>query len=99
MFISVYLFVPETKGRTLEAMDEVFGSAYADRGGAEDLELQRYRREVASQGAMEKKKVEQDAEEGEDAVETILQTRSVEDGIRAIEESKPATGVIGKAVS
>lgn len=79
-------------------MDEIFGSAYADRGGAEDLELQRYRREIASGSPIEKKTVEQDAEERNDAVGTILQTRSVEDGIRAIEESRTEIGVVGKAI-
>lgn len=42
MLVLVYFFVPETKGRTLESMDEVFGSAYAGLG---DVELRSYRRE------------------------------------------------------
>lgn len=46
MFVSVYFFVPETKGRTLEAMDEIFGSAYADRDGAVDVELGQFRNEL-----------------------------------------------------
>lgn len=46
MFVCVYFFIPETKGRTLEAMDEIFGSAYADREGAIDVELGQYRNEV-----------------------------------------------------
>jgi hypothetical protein len=39
----VYLFLPETKGRTLERMDEIFGTAYGD---LVDLEISDYRREV-----------------------------------------------------
>lgn len=30
MGLFVFFLVPETKGRTLEGMDEVFGSAYGD---------------------------------------------------------------------
>jgi hypothetical protein len=30
MGATVYFLVPETKGRTLERMDEVFGTAYGD---------------------------------------------------------------------
>ena len=36
MLVLVYFLVPETKGRTLEAMDEVFGNAYA---GRDDIDL------------------------------------------------------------
>jgi hypothetical protein len=49
MLLCVYLFVPETKGRTLEAMDEIFGSAYSDRDGALDVELGRYLKEIQGQ--------------------------------------------------
>jgi hypothetical protein len=46
MFVCVYLFVPETKGITLESMDEVFGSAYVGRDRAIDVELGRDQQEV-----------------------------------------------------
>lgn len=46
MFFGVWLFVPETKGKTLESMDEIFGSAYAGRDGAIDIELGRYKQQV-----------------------------------------------------
>lgn len=42
MGVAVWLFVPETKGRTLEEMDGVFGSAY---GGEVEGELREFRRE------------------------------------------------------
>jgi len=40
----VYFLVPETKGKTLEGMDEVFGSAYGEADGHE-IELGVFRRE------------------------------------------------------
>ena len=43
MLVAVFFLVPETKGRTLEGMDEVFGSAYGDLG---ETELSTYRREA-----------------------------------------------------
>lgn len=39
----VYFLVPETKGRTLERMDEIFGTAYGD---LHALELSAYRRDL-----------------------------------------------------
>jgi hypothetical protein len=38
----VFFLVPETKGRTLERMDEIFGTAYGD---LVEVELGDYRRE------------------------------------------------------
>jgi hypothetical protein len=35
MIVLVYFFVPETKGRTLETMDEIFGSPYLHRDASE----------------------------------------------------------------
>lgn len=38
MGVFVYLLVPETKGRSLESMDEIFGTAY---GNETEVELGR----------------------------------------------------------
>lgn len=35
MGVCVYFFLPETKGRSLESMDEIFGTAYGDETGVE----------------------------------------------------------------
>ena len=43
MGLLVYFLVPETKGRTLERMDEIFGTAYGD---LHELELSAYRRDL-----------------------------------------------------
>lgn len=43
MVILVFFLVPETKGRTLERMDEIFGTAYGD---LHELELSAYRRDL-----------------------------------------------------
>lgn len=48
MFVLVFFLVPETKGRTLEGMDDVFGSAYSsheERASEVEIELGRFRRE------------------------------------------------------
>jgi hypothetical protein len=45
----VYLLVPETKGKTLERMDDVFGTAYGD---AVEVELGNYRRERREKGRL-----------------------------------------------
>jgi hypothetical protein len=44
MGVGVWWLVPETKGRTLEGMDEVFGSPYGEADGV-GLELRSFRRE------------------------------------------------------
>ena len=41
--VLVFFLVPETKGRTLERMDEIFGTAYGD---LVELELSAYRRDL-----------------------------------------------------
>jgi hypothetical protein len=57
MGLAVFFLVPETKGRTLEGMDEVFGSAYPDglvtemEHGAE-LEDYRIQRGVRNKGVV-----------------------------------------------
>jgi len=43
MGIAVYFLVPETKGKSLENMDEVFGTAYGD---MVEVELANYRRDL-----------------------------------------------------
>ena len=43
MGVLVFFLVPETKGRTLERMDEIFGTAYGD---LHELELSAYRRDL-----------------------------------------------------
>jgi hypothetical protein len=43
MGLLVYFLVPETKGRTLERMDEIFGTAYGD---LHELELSAHRRDL-----------------------------------------------------
>jgi hypothetical protein len=60
MGILVFFLVPETKGRTLERMDEIFGTAYGD---LVNIELRDYRRErgLVSGAGVEKK----DAGKGE----------------------------------
>lgn len=59
MGVLVFFLVPETKGRTLERMDEIFGTAYGD---LVNVELRDYRRErgLIGGGGGEK----QDAEKG-----------------------------------
>lgn len=44
MGLFVFFLVPETKGRTLEGMDEVFGSAYGELVGGV-VEFRRFQRE------------------------------------------------------
>lgn len=46
MGLGVWFVVPETKGRTLEAMDLVFGTAYGD---AVEVELREYREGVVKE--------------------------------------------------
>ncbi len=48
MGVVIWFVVPETKGRTLEGMDEVFGSAYAEVGV--EMELKEYRKEIHPKG-------------------------------------------------
>jgi hypothetical protein len=52
----VYFLVPETKGRSLESMDEIFGSAYVD---LVEVELRDYRRDVKGEKDLEKGKREE----------------------------------------
>lgn len=47
MGLCVFLLVPETKGRTLEAMDLIFGTAYGDLA---EVDLRDYRLEVQMKG-------------------------------------------------
>jgi hypothetical protein len=60
MGIGVWWLVPETKGRTLEGMDEVFGSPYGEAGEV-GLELRSFRRErgvgIANGGEDRERKV------------------------------------------
>jgi Sugar (and other) transporter len=56
----VFWLVPETKGKTLERMDDVFGSAYGD---VVDVELGNYRRERRERGIFRKGIVEGVGEE------------------------------------
>jgi hypothetical protein len=51
----VFFLVPETKGKTLERMDDVFGSAYGD---IVEVELGNYRREGRENGIFGMGKVE-----------------------------------------
>ena len=48
----VWWLVPETRGRTLESMDEVFGCAYGD---LREFELEDFRRERARNRGLEGK--------------------------------------------
>lgn len=57
----MFWLVPETKGKTLERMDDVFGSAYGD---VVEVELGNYRREGREKGIFGKAKVEGPEEEG-----------------------------------
>jgi hypothetical protein len=52
----VYFLVPETKGRSLESMDEIFGSAYGD---LLEAELRDYRRDVKGERDLERGKQEE----------------------------------------
>lgn len=47
----VFFLVPETKGKTLERMDDVFGSAYGD---VVEVELGHYRRDRRDEGGFGK---------------------------------------------
>lgn len=38
MFVFVWFFIPETKGRSLESMDELFGGATEEMQQSKDLE-------------------------------------------------------------
>jgi hypothetical protein len=63
MGTGVWFLLPETKGKTLERMDDVFGSAYGD---VVEVELGNYRREGREKGIFEKGKVDPvDGEEPE----------------------------------
>jgi hypothetical protein len=53
MGILVFFLVPETKGKTLERMDDVFGTAYGD---AVEVELGDYRRERREKGGFGKER-------------------------------------------
>lgn len=90
MFVSVYLFVPETKGKTLEAMDEIFGSAYANRDETIDLELGRYQNQVRDgrEGASKCAK--------ESAEVTFSEGRDVDQGTP---KDALAINFVGKAVN
>lgn len=70
MGVLVFFLVPETKGRTLERMDEVFGTAYGDLG---HLELRDYRRErgMMSAGAQNK-------DVGQEVVENTARAEATE---------------------
>ncbi|KAH8796158.1 general substrate transporter [Hyaloscypha sp. PMI_1271] len=57
----VFWLVPETKGKTLERMDDVFGSAYGD---VVEVELGNYRREGREKGIFERGKAKPVDEEG-----------------------------------
>ena len=47
MGVVIWFVVPETKGRTLEGMDQVFGSAYAETEGlGVEMELSEYRKGI-----------------------------------------------------
>jgi hypothetical protein len=51
MGVLVFFMVPETKGKTLERMDDVFGTAYGD---AVEVELGNYRRDRREKGGFGK---------------------------------------------
>ena len=53
MGCAVFWLVPETKGKTLERMDDVFGSAYGD---VVEVELGSYRQEGRERGIFGKGK-------------------------------------------
>jgi hypothetical protein len=72
MGILVFFLVPETKGKTLERMDDVFGTAYGD---VVEVELGNYRRERREKGGFGKEAgvlVGGDADR-EDGVEVLEQ--------------------------
>ena len=92
MLLCVYFFVPETKGKTLEAMDEIFGSAYSDRDGALDVELGRYRKEIQGNRGHEIMAVKNGSDEA---------TKGRRDVAEIMEDSmlgKTDTQFVGKAV-
>ena len=64
MGILVYFLVPETKGRTLERMDEVFGTAYGD---LHELELSAFGRDLelgpGKEGMRKEANLEREGEE------------------------------------
>ena len=64
----VLFCVPETKGKTLERMDDVFGSAYGD---GVDVELGAYRREGREKGIFGKGVVQQPVDGEREIMETI----------------------------
>ena len=82
----VFFLVPETKGQTLERMDEIFGTAYGD---LHELELSAYRRDLELGPGKSKKTTnaggvgnqEVDVEIGEKADD---KTRSVRREVRAV---------------
>ena len=68
MGTGVWFLLPETKGKTLERMDDVFGSAYGD---VVEVELGNYRREGREKGILEKGKVE--PVDGEGTVREVVE--------------------------
>jgi hypothetical protein len=64
----VYFIVPETKGKTLERMDDVFGTAYGD---VVEVELGNYRRERKEKGILGKEKVVLEVVGGGEGMEVV----------------------------
>jgi hypothetical protein len=71
MGVLVFFLVPETKGRTLERMDEIFGTAYGD---LHELELSAYRRDLElGEGKRDRKRgrILEDGVEGGDEIRNV----------------------------
>ena len=75
MGIAVFFLVPETKGKSLEAMDQVFGTAYGD---LIEVELRDYRMEVRKERDFEAKGKEDEAGKVEARDEILRVEREME---------------------